>query len=291
MGSRVPIEPTRLTPQIETAMGVDIHAQTDPESKYSKAVRKVLDLFTIRLLSPWLWNDYIFELSPTGWEQRKTIKFLHNFTETVIRKKKQEITDRMAKNGGTDLARAMDEIGNKRVLAFLDNLLTQNIHDPNSLSDEDIRSEVDTFMSAGQDTSSATIQFALQLIGHHPDVQAKIHEELDSLYGDDPDSEIKYEHLKEMRYLEKCIKETLRLFPPVLFIARDIVEEFKIRDKIIPAGTTCMVLFYQLHRDPKYFPNPEEFNPDRFSQENMSGRHAFAYTPFSAGPRNCIGQR
>lgn len=274
----------------ETAMGVSINAQTDPESKYSKAVRKVLDLFTIRFLSPWLWNDYIFQLSPTGMDQRRTIRFLHDFTISVIKKKKKEIIDSM-KSGGTDLAATMNELGTKRVLAFLDSLLTQSINDPNSLSDEDIRSEVDTFMSAGQDTSSATIQFALQLIGNHPEVQAKIHEELDSIYAEDPDREIRFEDLREMKYLEKCIKETLRLFPPVLFIARHNTEEFTIKDKTIPAGTTCLVLFYQLHRDPKYFPNPEVYDPERFSPENSNGRHAFAYTPFSAGPRNCIGQR
>lgn len=269
----------------ETAMGVNINAQTDPESKYSKAVRRVLDLFTLRFLSPWQWNDIIFQMTPTGREQRKTIKFLHNFTVSVIQQKKKEILDKM-QSGGTDLKETMSELGTKRVLAFLDNLLTQSIKDPNSLSDEDIRSEVDTFMAAGQDTSSATIQFALQLIGNYPKVQAKIHSELDSIYSDNPNREIKFEDLRSMKYIELCIKETLRLYPPVLFIARQNTEEFKIKGKTIPSGTTCLVLFYQLHRDPKYFPNPEVYDPDRFSNENITHRHAFAFTPFSAGPRN-----
>lgn len=271
-------------------MGVSIDAQTDLTSKYSKSVRKVLDLFTQRLLSPWLWNEFFFGLSPTAREQRETIKFLHDFTNTVIQRKRKEIVDRMA-NGGGDLATTMNEIGTKRVLAFLDSLLTQNLRDPQSLTDEDIRSEVDTFMSAGQDTSSATVQFALQLIGHHPELQEKIHEELDTIYADDADREIQFEDLRQMKYLEKCIKETLRIFPPVLFIARNIREEFQIKGQTLPIGTTVMVLFYQLHRDPKWFPNPEKFDPERFSFEQMNGRHAFAYTPFSAGPRNCIGQR
>lgn len=125
-------------------MGVNINAQTDPDSKYSKAVRKVLDLFTLRFLSPWQWNDIIFQMTPTGMEQRRTIKFLHNFTVSVIKQKKKEILDKM-KSGGTDLKATMSDIGTKRVLAFLDNLLTQNINDPNSLSDEDIRSEGELF--------------------------------------------------------------------------------------------------------------------------------------------------
>ncbi|CAG2109481.1 unnamed protein product [Medioppia subpectinata] len=294
----------------ETAMGVSIDAQTDPESKYSKAVRKVLDLFTVRFLSPWLWNDTVFQFSPTGAEQRKTIKYLHDFTDAVsiqfgsnlvivlvIQRKKKEILQRLNAEStdgsapGADIDQTMNDIGTKRVLAFLDNLLTQNIKNPEQFTERDIRAEVDTFMSAGQDTSSATTQFALQLIGHYPDVQAKIHEELDSIYGDDPTRDIKFDDLRHMKYLEKCIKEALRIYPPVLFIARRITEEFKIKDYSIPAGTNCMVLFYQLHRDPKYFPNPEVFDPERFSADSTNTRHAFAYTPFSAGPRNCIGQR
>lgn len=121
--------------------------------------------------------------------------------------------------------------------------------------------------------------------------QAKIHDELDAIYGEDPNREICFEDLREMKFLEKCIKETLRLFPPVLFIARNNSKEFQIKGRTIPPGTTCLVLFYQLHRDPKYFPNPEVYDPDRFSPENWNGKHAFSYTPFSAGPRNCIGQR
>ncbi|KPM09401.1 cytochrome P450-like protein 21 [Sarcoptes scabiei] len=279
----------------EAAMGVQIEAQIDPESRYSKAVRKVLDLFTERFLSPWLWNDWIFSWSPTAKKQAETIDFLHRFTRTIIQRRKKEFNERLqASNGDLD-----DLIGNdnnddgtnKRVLAFLDSLLMQNFKDPGSWTDEDIRSEVDTFMSAGQDTSSATVQFALQLIGHHPEVQTKIHEELDSIYGDQIDREIRFEDLRHMKYLERCIKETLRIYPPVLFIARNIREEIQIKEALIPKKTTCMILFYQLHRDPKYFPNPERYDPDRFSPQQMNGRHAFAFTPFSAGPRNCIGQR
>jgi cytochrome P450 len=74
------------------------------------------------------------------------------------------------KNGVT-IEETMNDIGTKRVLAFLDNLLTQNIKDPQHFTEYDVRAEVDTFMSAGQDTSSATVQFSLQLIGHYPEVQ------------------------------------------------------------------------------------------------------------------------
>jgi cytochrome P450 family 4 len=93
----------------------------------------------------------------------------------VIKRKKEEILQKMSANNsnknGVTIEETMNDIGTKRVLAFLDNLLTQNIKDPQHFTEYDVRAEVDTFMSAGQDTSSATVQFSLQLIGHYPEVQ------------------------------------------------------------------------------------------------------------------------
>jgi cytochrome P450 family 4 len=105
--------------------------------------------------------------------QIENIFFSNNLK--VIKRKKEEILQKMSANNsnknGVTIEETMNDIGTKRVLAFLDNLLTQNIKDPQHFTEYDVRAEVDTFMSAGQDTSSATVQFSLQLIGHYPEVQ------------------------------------------------------------------------------------------------------------------------
>ncbi|GBO18931.1 Cytochrome P450 4V2 [Araneus ventricosus] len=122
-------------------------------------------------------------------------------------------------------------------------------------------------------------------------IQAKIHEELDLVFGEDHERHATAEDLKNLKYLDCVIKETLRLYPPVPILARYINNDTEICGYQIPKGTTCLVFPHVLHRDEKVFPNPEAFKPDRFLPENSITRHPYAYIPFSAGPRNCIGHK
>ena len=96
---------------------------------------------------------------------------------------------------------------------------------------------------------------------------------------------------REMKYLDMCIKEGLRLYPSVPFIARTVTEEFTADGQEIPAGCMAVIFIFLLHRDPKIFPNPVKFIPERFEPDQPIHRLPYAYMPFSAGPRNCIGQK
>lgn len=151
------------------------------------------------------------------------------------------------------------------------------------------------------------MNFTCFMIASHPEVQRKLHEEIDRVFGQDDDRPCTMEDINELDYLECVIKETLRLFPSVPFIAREVQEDFvlstyapnislrllrsSVDNQKILKGSTAVVFIYYLHRNAKYFPNPEKFDPDRFLPENSVDRPAYAYVPFSAGSRNCIGQR
>ncbi|XP_024890989.1 cytochrome P450 4C1-like [Temnothorax curvispinosus] len=97
--------------------------------------------------------------------------------------------------------------------------------------------------------------------------------------------------LQDLPYLDRCIKEALRLYPSVFLISRYPAEDVKLQSYLVPAGTFVSLNIYAVHRDPNFWPNPEIFDPDRFLPEKIRNRHPYSYLPFSAGPRNCIGQR
>lgn len=96
--------------------------------------------------------------------------------------------------------------------------------------------------------------------------------------------------LNEMKLLERVIKESLRLYPSVPVIQRTLDEDTKIGEYLVPKDTTISLLIYMLHRNPEIYPNPDVFDPDRFLPENSAKRHPYAYLPFSAASRNCIGE-
>nr|CAD7414090.1 unnamed protein product [Timema poppensis] len=144
-------------------------------------------------------------------------------------------------------------------------------------------------MFAGFETTASGSSFALMLLAFHPDIQDRAFQELVDIFGNDKMQPATFEDLKEMTYLEQIIMETLRLYPSIPITMRDVEEEIPIKNYIIPADCTIMINYLVIHRNPKYFTNPDKFDPDNFSQEKKSTRHPFVFKPFSDGPRVCVG--
>jgi len=264
----------------ESAMGKHVNAQQFSESDYVTAIYKLNQIIHERQKMPMFWPDAIFNLLGRKKEHDWCLRVIHGFTNKVI-----EERYRALKNG--DGNRTPSGNGRKR-LAFLDLLI--DMAERNQLTFVDICDEVNTFMFEGHDTTAAGMNWALHLLGCNPDIQAKVHQELDAVFGDDP-RDVDFDDLKNLPYLECCLKEALRLFPSVPMFARSLQEDAFIGGHQIPSGIQVIIYPYLVHRDPKHWPDPEVFNPDRFLPENSNGRHPYAYLPFSAGARNCIGQR
>nr|CAH7769825.1 unnamed protein product [Callosobruchus chinensis] len=163
----------------------------------------------------------------------------------------------------------------------------------NALSDEEIKEEVDTIMFEGHDTTAAASSFALCLLGIHQDIQDRVYTELKEIFQDDMNRPITFSDTLQMKYLERVIMESLRLYPPVPIIARKVNEDVKLAsgDYTVPTGTTVVIGQFLVHRNEKYYPNPLKFDPDNFLPERCQDRPYYAYIPFSAGPRSCVGRK
>lgn len=154
------------------------------------------------------------------------------------------------------------------------------------MTDKELLDEIMTLIVAGSETSAATMNWVWYLLALHPDVEQIVHAELDeAAYAQAPD----FLQCAGLHYLKQVIEEALRLYPPVWLYSRKAIAEDKVGDIEIAAGTDIFISPYFLHRHPGYWSDPEVFDPERFSEENSKQRHKFAYIPFSAGPRRCIG--
>uniref|UniRef100_A0A182U3V9 Cytochrome P450 n=1 Tax=Anopheles melas TaxID=34690 RepID=A0A182U3V9_9DIPT len=282
----------------ETAMGCPVYAQRQSDSEYVRAHEKIGEIMLNRLQKLWLHPDIIFRCTRQYREQQKCLDILHRFSYRMITERRSIIqTGSVMKQANTE--DGLDANNNKcegsgrKQLAFLD-LLIEASDGGRILSDTDIREEVDTFILGGHDTTATSISWTLFLLGTDPTVQERVVQEIECVMGDGGERWPTMRELNEMRYLEACIKEGLRLYPSIPIIGRRLTEDVRLADHVVPAGTNAVIVVYQLHRDPAVFPNPDRFNPDHFMVDASSSqepRHPFAYIPFSAGPRNCIGQK
>jgi cytochrome P450 len=154
------------------------------------------------------------------------------------------------------------------------------------MDDDLIRDQLLTMFIAGHDTSTAMLAWALYLLGKHPEVMARVRDEVDTnLHGKPPN----IQNTASLRYLQCVIDETLRMYPPIHLGTRRILNDLQFQGYDLPEGKRANYSIYLTHRNPEHWPDPGVFNPDRFLPENERGRQPYTYLPFGGGPRNCIG--
>ncbi|XP_058837443.1 cytochrome P450 9e2-like [Topomyia yanbarensis] len=163
------------------------------------------------------------------------------------------------------------------------------------MTDLDMVAQCLIFFTAGFDTVSTCLTFLVYELTINPDVQQRLYEEVIQTAKQLDGSPIGYETLQKMRYLDMCVSESLRLWPPVAMVDRLCISDYRVDDGrlnfTIEKGVGVWIPIHGLHRDPKYFPDPERFDPERFNDENKGSINMGAYLPFGVGPRNCIGSR
>uniref|UniRef100_A0A0N5BAY0 Cytochrome P450 n=1 Tax=Strongyloides papillosus TaxID=174720 RepID=A0A0N5BAY0_STREA len=266
----------------EAALGIDINAQ-NVHTEYLEAVFKMKYIIHQRQIKPQYYSDFMFNTIGDGKEHDKCVKILHDFTHTAINKRKK-----MAEECGgiRKLMESERHEDSSYKMAFLDLMLEMNAK--GDLPMDGLLEEVDTFTFEGHDTTSAAMNWFLHLMGANPEIQAKVHMEIDEVLGEEI-RPVNFDEIGRLKFLEACLKETLRLYPSVPLFGRTTVEEVEINGFKIPSGTGIAIIPAMVHKDPKYWKDPEIFNPYRFIDNDL--KHPYCYIPFSAGSRNCIGQR
>jgi len=154
------------------------------------------------------------------------------------------------------------------------------------MSDKELIDEVMTIIVAGSETSATTMNWCWYSLSQFKDVETKLHAEVDNAsYEHTPG----FEHIMELGYVRQVIEEVLRLYPPVWLYSRKAIAQDKLGEIDIAPGTDIFITPYFMHRHKDYWDDPDMFDPGRFEPEQVKKRHKFAYIPFSAGPRRCIG--
>ncbi|KAK7790567.1 hypothetical protein R5R35_002023 [Gryllus longicercus] len=303
---------------LETAMGVTKETDGVNGCEYAAAVIKLCDILHMRHTRLWLRPDWLFRLSSLGREQARLLRVVHGLTEQVIRRKKEEmqlanwrefLPEQVARveyigwqqNHAEQVQTPKDDldeqdendVGEKRRLAFLDMLL-ESTDDGQALTDDEIKEEVDTIMFEGHDTTAAASSFFLSLMGIHQDIQERAVQELRSIFGCSS-RPATFDDVQQMKFLERCILETLRMYPPVPVVARQLKRDLQLAssDLVVPAGCTVVVGTYRVHRREDLYPHADAFDPDRFlaDAEAAQRRHYYSFLAFSAGPRSCVGRK
>ncbi|XP_053753332.1 cytochrome P450 4F2 isoform X1 [Panthera pardus] len=261
----------------------DSNCQEKP-SEYIAAILELSALVAKRHQQIFMHMDFLYYLTPDGQRFRRACRLVHNFTDAVIQERRRTLPD----EGVDDFLKAKAKA---KTLDFIDVLLLTKDKDGKQLSDEDIRAEADTFMFGGHDTTASGLSWVLYNLAKHPEYQERCRQEVQELLRDREPKEIEWDDLAQLPFLTMCIKESLRLHPPVTVVSRCCTQDVVLPDgRVIPKGVICLVSIFGTHHNPSVWPDPEVYNPFRFDPENIKERSSLAFIPFSAGPRNCIGQ-
>jgi cytochrome P450 len=184
----------------------------------------------------------------------------------------------------------LDYIRRRRQAAPGDDLLQilmdARYSDGEGMSDELVLSESMQLLVAGHETSSNALSWLLYLLSSRPDCLERLRVEFDAVLGAEP---LTYTHVPKLEFASQVIQEGLRLYPPFWMVDRMALSDDRVGDLVIPRGSTVVVFVYGAHHSPRYWENPEHFDPERFTKANEKLQTPFTWLPFGAGPRGCIG--
>ena len=227
-------------------------------------VAEALDAFIRQNAGLSVWQLFVKLPSPRRRRFLRGVNTLDEIVYGIIRERRQ-------KGMGDDL---------------LSDLLRAQDTDGSSMTDQQLRDEVMTMLLAGHETTALALSWAWFLLATHPEAQAAVYDEVDQALSGRLPAAADVGHLA---YTKQVVRETMRLYPPAWVIIRMAAVPVEIGGYLVPAGSNILVSPWVTHRDERFFPNPDAFDPERWTTEREQSLPRFAYFPFGGGPRVCIG--
>ena len=255
-------EMMRLTLRIvgEALFTIDLSNEADTVGQAFTAVRTLLSDYVLNPFPP------LGFPTPRNRRLQAAIRSLDSVVQVIINERRKPDTD------------------TGDLLSML--MLARDEETGEGMNDRQLRDEVMTLLLAGHETTSNALTWTWYLLSQHPDVERRLHTELEEVLGGNLPT---VEHLPNLQYTHMVIEEALRLYPPVFGFGRKAIGEDVLGGYYVPANTNIWLSPYVTHRHPDFWENPEMFNPARFSPERYANLPHFAHFPFGGGPRLCIG--
>ncbi|PVD38378.1 hypothetical protein C0Q70_00992 [Pomacea canaliculata] len=268
-----------------TALGILVNSQHDLQNKFVSNAKIIFDTrrdrtnFIQQLLSinPFL-NRLVRILPNLFSKQENPMTFFLEAIRRIVADRKEETVPRKQ----TDFLQLL--VNAEASEDFVDTTAENG----KGLTYDEIVAQIMIFFLAGYETTATTLQFMTYNLAVFPDVQQRIVDEIQEQIGDEVPTN---DNVSKLKYMEQTIKETLRLFPTVVSVTRMASETVTIKGVTIPKGVGVLIPIYDVMRDPEYFPDPEVFRPERFSNEAKDEMNPLSFLAFGFGPRLCIGKR
>jgi cytochrome P450 len=176
--------------------------------------------------------------------------------------------------------------GNNRAV----NKSNKKIHNIIRTNRQQLRDNVMTIFLAGHETVANALTWTFYLLSQNPKEEKSLHDEVDSVLNDNDRTVPTAKDISKLEYTQRVFAESMRLYPPAWAIGRQAIKDCNIGDYVIPAGSSILMSQYLMHRDPRYFPESERFDPERWNSQEKAKRPRFSYFPFGGGTRSCIGE-
>jgi len=285
------------------AFATNTNAHKDPNNPFVANAKEIFNFKLWRIMSIVILPAFMLKLiSIKSFASEKANQFFFNVTRHILGKRRannekhndflQLLMDASATTENTredtDANEAHHVNEGEEELDAQRKALTVNFK-KHKLDDDEILAQAWLFFIAGYETTATTLTFCSYELALNQECQQKLYDEIISVA--DANGDIEYETLSKLPYLDSVLCETLRMYPPVLRLEREVTVDYQLGDINLYKGQVVEIPVYAIHHCEEYYPSPEQFYPDRFLPENRHLIKPYTYMPFGAGPRNCIGMR